>query len=309
MNLTRLLVGALLSAIIAIPAQATKPRTWVASYGNDANTALNCSRVAPCRTFQAAVGVTDIAGEVVVLDSAGYGTVMITQSVSIIAPAGVYAGITVPLMVGAGVLVNVGAGGTVVLRGLAINSTGGMLAIATFTAGQLIVEDCAISNIPVGIMASGPAVVHVSGTVIRDVGFGIDAGYGATVSIVNSQLLNVSNKGLSVEGGPSGVTTNVFITDTLVTGDGSTNTWCIDNVASPATIGNIYATRVSVSRCYAAITNEPLGWGATSVSDSTVTGNSYGFRRESGTFYSLGNNHVVGNTYDTFGVITLLPPR
>jgi hypothetical protein len=67
-------------------ANATAQRTFVASTGNDANNAFNCSIVKPCRGFAAAVGVTASGGEVIVLDSAGYGAVMITQSVSIIAP-------------------------------------------------------------------------------------------------------------------------------------------------------------------------------------------------------------------------------
>jgi hypothetical protein len=67
-------------------------RTFVASYGSDANP---CSLTAPCRGFAAAVAQTSTDGEVIVLDSAGYGTVTIAQSVSIIAPPGVYAGISV----------------------------------------------------------------------------------------------------------------------------------------------------------------------------------------------------------------------
>jgi hypothetical protein len=70
-------------------------RAFVASYGTDVNTAANCSLASPCRGFAAAATVTDANGEIIVLDSAGYGPVTITKSISIIAPAGVYAGITV----------------------------------------------------------------------------------------------------------------------------------------------------------------------------------------------------------------------
>ena len=56
------------------------------------------------------------------MDSAGYGAVTITQSVSIIAPAGIYAGISV--FGGDGVTVNA-PGAIVVLRGLSINGQGG----------------------------------------------------------------------------------------------------------------------------------------------------------------------------------------
>ena len=76
-------------------AHAAAQRTFVASYGQPANTALNCSIASPCRAFSEAMSATNAGGEVIVLDSAGYGNVTIAQSVSIIAPTGVYAGISV----------------------------------------------------------------------------------------------------------------------------------------------------------------------------------------------------------------------
>ena len=79
-------------------AAATAQRTFVASSGNDANV---CSLTLPCRGFAAAVAQTTAGGEVIVLDSGGYGPVTITQSVSLIAPAGVYGGITVPALASA----------------------------------------------------------------------------------------------------------------------------------------------------------------------------------------------------------------
>ena len=79
---------ALLAATDA--ALASAQRTFVASAGNDANP---CSIVAPCHSFAAALAQTNTGGEIVALDSAGYAPVDIFGSVSIIAPAGVYAGI------------------------------------------------------------------------------------------------------------------------------------------------------------------------------------------------------------------------
>ena len=93
-----------LSMLGASEATGTAQRTFVASYGATANTAFNCSLSKPCRAFSEAISVTNPGGEVVVLDSAGYGPVTITQSVSIIAPAGVHAGVTV--FTGDGVTVN-----------------------------------------------------------------------------------------------------------------------------------------------------------------------------------------------------------
>src|SRR3982750_4378097 len=76
---------------IASIANAASNRTFVASTGLDTNP---CSRTAPCRSFGSAVALTSSGGTVLVLDSAGYGPVTIAQSVAIIAPPGVYAGVT-----------------------------------------------------------------------------------------------------------------------------------------------------------------------------------------------------------------------
>src|SRR6185369_11372319 len=62
------------------------PRTFVASFGLDSN---GCSLSSPCRGFTKALAVTDPGGEIVVLDSAGYGAVTIDKSVSIIVPTGI----------------------------------------------------------------------------------------------------------------------------------------------------------------------------------------------------------------------------
>jgi len=84
---------ALSGMLAAGAAQATATRTFVSVGGSDANA---CSVAAPCRTFARAAAATSSNGEIVVLDSGGYGPVTITQSLAITAPPGIYAGISVP---------------------------------------------------------------------------------------------------------------------------------------------------------------------------------------------------------------------
>src|SRR5207248_1201059 len=108
---------------ILCSANAFAQRTFVASTGLDTNP---CSRTAPCRSFGAAITAVAPGGEVIVLDSAGYGPASVTKSVSLIAPGGVYAGVTVPS--GVGLTVNVPSG-VINLRGLNVNGTGGTDAI------------------------------------------------------------------------------------------------------------------------------------------------------------------------------------
>ena len=94
-------------------------RSFVAAAGTDVGT---CTPVAPCRSFGYAVTQTSAGGEIIVLDTAGYGSVVATKSVTIAAPTGVYAGITV--VTGNGVTVNAGTTDVVVLRGLTITGPG-----------------------------------------------------------------------------------------------------------------------------------------------------------------------------------------
>ncbi len=126
---------------MAFDAEATAQRTFVASYGVDSNP---CTLVSPCRSFGTAMAQTTAGGEIVVLDSAGYGPVAITQAASILAPPGIYAGVSVSA--GTGVTVNAGAGSKVTLRGLTINGLGGTTGIAFQSGAALYLDDVTVNG-------------------------------------------------------------------------------------------------------------------------------------------------------------------
>ena len=79
-TIAALLIAVIVSAFVATEAHAFQRTHVSAAIGNDANTAIGCTATSPCRFFQAAMTITDPNGEVVVLDSGGYGAVKITQS-------------------------------------------------------------------------------------------------------------------------------------------------------------------------------------------------------------------------------------
>ena len=93
----------------------------------------------------------------------------VTKSVSIIAPPGIYAGISV--FSGDGVTVNA-PGAIVVLRGLSINGQGGNNGVSLQAAARLRVENCVVSGMHVaGIShtaAAPDAELIVLDTVVRD---------------------------------------------------------------------------------------------------------------------------------------------
>jgi hypothetical protein len=137
--------------LLAPPAAATVQRTFVASYGLDTNA---CSLTAPCRTFTTALLQTNAGGEVVVLDSAGYGTFQVGGSVTITVPSGIYAGITVSGNYGTGAYVH-GAGIDVTLRGLRFNAQPGTSTIGVWfaqgsTGTRLSIDGCTFSNFTAG---------------------------------------------------------------------------------------------------------------------------------------------------------------
>ena len=169
------------SALTSTFASATAQRTFVASTGSDANP---CSIAAPCRGFARAITQTVSGGEVIVVDSAGYGPVTITKSVSVIAPPGIYAGISVPS--GDGVTVNAPAA-TVVLRGLSISGQGtGRYGIFLEAAGRLRIENCVVSGLGsdgINVTAAGAELIATD-TIVRDNG-GTGIGVGADLPSIS----------------------------------------------------------------------------------------------------------------------------
>lgn len=191
------------------PAAEAIPRTFVASFGSDANP---CTLTLPCRGFTVALAATDANGEIVVLDSAGYGTVTIGKSVSIIAPAGIYAGISVTS--GVGITVN-GASINVVLRGLSINGQGGTHGIHYVQGSRLNVVGCQIVGMDGnGLRVEGAGTVLVTKTAIRRSGqAGIFVNAAANVTVGQSRVQSSSGDGIAMSGGAAGSVVRTLVTD------------------------------------------------------------------------------------------------
>jgi hypothetical protein len=148
-------------------------RTFVASHGVDSNP---CSATQPCRGFQAAINAVAAGGEVVALDSAGYGAMSISKSVSVIVPPGVHAGLSpaagIPLPGYPGesgvVLIDIANTDVVVLRGLNLNRQGNVnmgIAWVSNQGGTVHVE----STIANGFPQEGVFIQAATGTLyIKD---------------------------------------------------------------------------------------------------------------------------------------------
>jgi len=116
---TACLVCALLTLVFTVTAQASANRTYVSTHGNDANTAVNCSASANCRTFAAALSVTNPGGEIIVVNSGSYGPATISQPVSITA-----IGIVASILATSGNALTISTIGNVNLTGLSLDGHG-----------------------------------------------------------------------------------------------------------------------------------------------------------------------------------------
>jgi hypothetical protein len=134
-------LGLVLGLAPAAYAQAT--RTWVSGVGDDVNP---CSRTAPCKTFAGAISKTANGGFINVLDSAGYGAVTITKSLTIDGE-GAHAGVVVALT--PAITIN-GAGIKVTLRNLSLESSAvtnpGTIGIRVLQAAEVHIEKCWIGR-------------------------------------------------------------------------------------------------------------------------------------------------------------------
>lgn len=190
------------TALAASQASATAQRTFVASNGLDTNP---CSLAAPCRSFTATLAKTSAGGEIVVLDSAGYGSVTIDRAVSIIAPAGLYAGLSVFASTN-GLTINAGASDQVVLRGLTINGQGGDNGIAFNTGAALYVEACTIRGFTGGGMANiafapnSSAKLFVKDSFLRNSAAGVRITNSAGVATVTIDNTRIENNGIGITG-------------------------------------------------------------------------------------------------------------
>jgi hypothetical protein len=162
------LVTGIACSLFTAPAQA-RARVFVASYGNDSNP---CTFGSPCKTFAQAVGVVDVGGEVTAIDSAGFGPIFISKSVSITSPNGVEAGVLVPPS-GIGIVIAADQNAVINLRGLTIDGAGTGNVGIEFASGKILsVESCFVRNLTNGLNAgnngAGSLTLTVSNSYFND---------------------------------------------------------------------------------------------------------------------------------------------
>jgi nitrous oxidase accessory protein NosD len=274
-------VAGLISAALCSTAQA-QLRVFVSGLGDDLNP---CTRTAPCRNFQRGHDVVAAGGEVVALDSAGFGKVSITKSVTLTGE-GVYAGITATS--GDGIAIN-SATAVVVLRNLSMYGLGtGDNGILVSDAASLHVENCVIQGFFDGLFVSNLAnsgiQTFVKDTVMRN---NTANEVGAGNAIFENCRLEKNASGLLVRKGAK-----VTVHNCVVAGNSNIGLFSFE-----------MGSQIMVDNCQ--ISNNSTGiyalMGQVRVSNSEITNNGVGLAVSGGTLLSRVSSGVATNTVEDNG--------
>jgi hypothetical protein len=290
---------ALAVTLLAVPANAQAPRTFLSAAGSDSN---NCTNVAtPCRHLAAAFAATAADGEIYVLDPANYGSLTITHGVSIEGHG--WASIA-PVVNGNAITINA-PGATdkiniigVVLDGTALANTNG---IVFNSGGTLNVRDSVIRNFSsdgINFVPNSTVLsrLFVSSTLVSDNGTdGIlinPTGTGTTNAVLNH--VDMENNGVhGLFALTDNQTVNLTVSDSVSVNNGqagilaNSNAGTINIMARNCTFANNLSVGLEASHSGATIR----------ITRSTLTGNGFGWSTAaSGVVLSYGDNNIDGNT-------------
>jgi len=213
-SLLALLVAVFICALPAAPAQAERDRVFVASYGSDTNP---CTFGSPCKTFQNAINVVTVGGEVTAIDSAGFGPIVISHAITITGPTGFEAGSVDTVSGASAITINAGPNDNIVISGLTLDGDGtaNTTGIAFNSGGSLHVYNCTIRNFAfygINFVPNASSQLFVSNTLISNfsnadgTGINIAPSSGSVAAVINHvDILNVQGTALNA-GANAGVT-------------------------------------------------------------------------------------------------------
>jgi hypothetical protein len=270
-------------------------RTYVSVNGSDGNTGVGCPATAPCRSFGAALTVTDFFGEIVAQDSGDYAPVTITRSVTIKAAPGVDATILSPWS--DAITVTAGSADTIIVRGLTLNGLNyGFNGIRFNSGGVLNIEDCSINQLQNdGISIAGPGSVYIKDTKVQNAWTAIrlQSPSGMIHAFIeHAQIQHNLDIGLFVgENSQATIHESVLVDDgfnAIQVGDfvGTTELNIDDCLIQGASVGIFAANGTGA------------GASVVRVNHSTIVDNVTGLISSGSALLSYGNNRLSGNGTD-----------
>jgi hypothetical protein len=314
-----IILASLLALGLNAPARADQARSFVSGLGSDAN-APDCTRTAPCRTFQVAHDHTLPNGEITVLDAGSYGAVAINRNISIINDGVGEAGALVSGG-GNGITINAGSVDAVTLRGLTIKGIGfgGGNGIVFNSGLSLMIENCTVRNLTDAGHAiwfkpnGGTHLLTVSNTAITDntsIGIWViptGAGFAVTVVLNGVGMYNNAH-GFVADASQGTGRVVAAITDSVA----ATHTGNGFLAYSTAGHGNAYLgldRSVSASNDVGLLVDSPLGLAMVVVGRSTLMNNRLTWQGMNGASpFSYGDNQALFNL-DLSPAITIATRR
>jgi Right handed beta helix region len=249
----------LIVTVLATPVNAQR-RVFVSGHGLDTNP---CTVAMPCRTFQQAYNTVLVAGEIDVLDPAGYGPLTMT---------------------GGGVSIQAhGFGG---ITQTASCSTCAAITISVTTSDPvslngLLLDGASLGTYGILINSSQSVSVQILNTVVRHFQYGIADGRSTGNLLVEDTI--ASDTALAgITGSP-----NAFVQSTLNRITANNNQYGVYTFANGTTIANSVLSNNSNSGLLCACSV----WLAKTV----ISGNSIGINMGGGTVLSYGDNYINNN--------------
>lgn len=276
----------LLTFIALAPAlaQAQASRTWLAGVGDDANP---CSRTAPCRTLAAAATKTAAGGEIDSLMPGGYGSVVLTKSMTIDGRGGKNSRLSAAPGTDV-VVIDAGATGVVTLRKLHIEGTGGgRHGVRVVGAKHVVIEDCVISGFTgAGILVEAPgAQLMLTNVLVRDNGdAGVILNAANASAVARNSSFNANGDGFRVTNGG-----HATLYDNMIAGNAAAG------IVADASEVNVERATLSGNATGVRVTGAE---GVARVSTLRITGSTGSAIEETtgGKVLSFGNNHIPDQT-------------
>ena len=297
-------------------------RSFVSGVGSDSG---SCAATAPCRTLATALVHTQAGGEVVVLDSAPYDAITITQPVTILAAGGIFAGISA-LPGQNAITIAAGPADSIFLRGLVITSEGGNNGILFASGGALYLESTIVrgysqvGQVDVNFQPAGAAKLFLKDSWIQsgatglriangggDVGVTVDnvrfenngTGIKATangqMTVRNSVVAGGTQDGINLAGANALALTAAF-DKVMVSGNAAAGITSGGTLPVYATVGRSTVRGNGGTGIFAA---NGATASVTRVTQSTIVRNTTGVATGAGgTILSRGNNTLEANNAD-----------
>lgn len=293
-SVSAILVTAFSLALLAPDSEAQLTRSAVSVNGSDANP---CTTILPCRALDRAISQTNADGEVIILDSGGFGPFTVDKSLTVAAAPGAHAAIS-SAPGGDGITVNAPSDGRVAIRGLQLHGRArdGQRGIVVLSAAAVFVESCVIRQFQIAAIAMlTPGKLYVSDSIIRENtgNYGILINASGAKAVIERSRLDDNSSGLVVDQGEA------TARDTSASGNFNDGFRANAQTANDAVL--------VLENCLAAYNTRGITLGGGSgagksivtISNVTATGNATGLQSFGGPagsgIFTFGNNRITGN--------------